>query len=65
LTRFMLAHGDDRQPATIVHWVRRMASGEARVSGEMRVLLAMMASMHESSALTFSPEETGGVDGTE
>jgi hypothetical protein len=34
--------GDDRKPATILRHVQRMANGEARVSGEMRVILSMM-----------------------
>lgn len=43
LVRLMLAHGDDRQPATILRTLRRMASGEARVSGEIRALLGVLA----------------------
>ena len=39
LARLMKKHGDDRQPATILRNIQRMANGEARVSGEMRVLL--------------------------
>ena len=40
--RLMQRYGDDRQPATILRSVQRMAAGEARVSGEMRVLLTFM-----------------------
>ena len=39
LARVMQKHGDDRTFETIQRNLRRMASGEARVSGEMRVLL--------------------------
>ncbi len=42
MARLMKHKGDDRQPATIARHMRRMATGEARVSGEMRVILTMM-----------------------
>lgn len=38
----MKKNGDDRQLETILRRIQRMASGEARVSGEMRVLLTFM-----------------------
>ena len=48
LTRLMLEHGDDRQPATIMRTLSRMASGDARVSGEMRALLGTLEAVrHE------------------
>jgi hypothetical protein len=40
--RLMKKNGDDRKPETILRNTQRMASGEARVSGEMRVLLTFM-----------------------
>jgi hypothetical protein len=40
--KWMKRRGDDRPPANILRHVQRMASGEARVSGEMRVILSMM-----------------------
>jgi hypothetical protein len=40
--RLLKRKGDDRQPDTIIHNLRRMAAGDARVSGEMRVILTMM-----------------------
>lgn len=40
--KWLKKRGDDRQPGTILRHVQRMANGEARVSGEMRVILAMM-----------------------
>lgn len=40
--KLMKRKGDDRQPATILRNIQRMALGEARVSGEMRVIIAMM-----------------------
>lgn len=40
--RWMRERGDDRKPEAIERHVRRMANGEARISGEMRVILAMM-----------------------
>ena len=43
LARLMHRKGDDRQPATILRTIQRMATGEARVSGEMRVILTMMS----------------------
>jgi hypothetical protein len=42
MVRLMKREGDDRQPETIARHLRRMATGEARVSGEMRVILTMM-----------------------
>jgi hypothetical protein len=42
MARLMKRKGDDRVPATIERHMRRMANGEARVSGEMRVILTMM-----------------------
>ena len=44
LARAMIDNGDDRQFDTIVRGLRRMATGEARVSSEMRALLTMMRS---------------------
>lgn len=45
LARLMLANGDDRQLATILRTLGRMASGEARVSGEMRALLGLLSGL--------------------
>jgi hypothetical protein len=42
MARLMKRKGDDRNPETIARHMRRMANGEARVSGEMRVILMMM-----------------------
>jgi hypothetical protein len=42
MARLMKRKGDDRQLATIERTIRRMACGDARVSGEMRVILTMM-----------------------
>lgn len=42
LARTMIRHGDDRQFDTILRSLRRMASGDARVSGEMRAMLDML-----------------------
>ncbi len=42
LARLMQRKGDDRKPATILRTIQRMATGDARVSGEMRVILTMM-----------------------
>lgn len=41
LARWMQRLGDDRKPANILRSIQRMASGDARVSGEMRVLLTL------------------------
>jgi hypothetical protein len=40
--KWLQRRGDDRKPATILRHIQRMATGEARVSGEMRVILSMM-----------------------
>ena len=52
LARLMLEHGDDRQKATILRSLSRMASGEARVSGEMRALLGTLdrTGQHKAAA---------------
>ena len=42
LARLMLDLGDDRQLATILRCLSRMASGEARVAGEMRAFLGIL-----------------------
>lgn len=42
LAKWLAKRGDDRKPGTILRHVQRMANGEARVSGEMRVILSMM-----------------------
>ncbi len=57
LTRLMLDLGDDRREATIARCVSRMASGEARVSGEMRALLGLL-DRHKSD-LQPSPQLAG------
>ena len=60
LARLMIAHGDDRQFATILRSVGRMASGEARVSGEMRALLGMLQEARSTSARDGQgPDHTG------
>ena len=60
LARLMLAHGDDRQFATILRSVGRMASGEARVSGEMRALLGMLEEARFTSVRDGrGPDHTG------
>jgi hypothetical protein len=40
--RVLQRNGDDRKPEAILRSIQRMANGEARVSGEMRVLLNVM-----------------------
>ncbi len=42
MARLMMRNGDDRKLNTIERTIRRMANGEARVSGEMRVVLTML-----------------------
>jgi hypothetical protein len=39
--RIMKRLGDDREKATIQRHVQRMATGEARISGEMRVIMSI------------------------
>ena len=50
MARLMKRKGDDRQPQTIARNIRRMATGEARVSGEMRVILTMMKRAKDRAA---------------
>jgi hypothetical protein len=49
LARLMKRKGDDRQPKTILRNIQRMAVGEARVPGEMRVLLTMLRTGKEKA----------------
>lgn len=54
LARLLQRNGDDRQPATILRHIQRMATGEARVSGEMRVILTFLRNgrrRHEEKAV--------------
>jgi hypothetical protein len=39
LARLMKRCGDDREQGNILRSIQRMAAGDARISGEMRVLL--------------------------
>jgi hypothetical protein len=50
LARLMLDRGDDRQMTTILRSLSRMASGDARVSGEMRALLGVLSETRPSGA---------------
>lgn len=58
LARLMISLGDDRTIETIERMLRRMASGEARVSGEMRSLLGLA----EASFATPEPKPESKVD---
>ena len=49
LARLMLERGDDRQIGTILRTLSRMASGDARVSGEMRALLGTLERQQPAS----------------
>lgn len=40
--RWLAENGDTRPPVTIACGVRRMANGEAKVSGELRVLMSLL-----------------------
>lgn len=42
MARLMLRNGDDRLPETVARNNRRIANGNARLSGEMRVVLTML-----------------------
>jgi hypothetical protein len=56
LARLMLERGDDRQMATILRSLSRMASGDARVSGEMRALLGVLEEMGRNAHQTNASE---------
>lgn len=64
LARRMIAAGDDRQLTTIVRTLSRMASGDARVSGEMRALLSvlsergMLEKQHATEEVSHNQERT-------
>jgi hypothetical protein len=47
LSTIMKRHGDDRPRQNIRRNLRRMATGEARVSGEMRAILNILAFLKE------------------
>ena len=42
--------GDDRQRGTILRHVQRIASGEARISGEMRVIMTIFRNSRRKRA---------------
>ena len=43
LARLMKLCGDDRTPRNILRSIQRMGAGDVRISGEMRVLLHVLA----------------------
>jgi len=49
LARLMIERGDDRQFRTILRSLGRMASGDSRVSGEMRALLGILKSLRKEA----------------
>jgi hypothetical protein len=61
LARLMERNGDDRKAATILRNIQRMANGEARVSGEMRVILTMISRAQKkrakAAAVSGAPDE--------
>ena len=50
LARLMKDWGDDRTPRNILRSIRRMGAGDVRVSGEMRVLLHVLAEARRRKA---------------
>ena len=50
LCRLLMRLGDDRKERTILRHLGRMANGEARVSGEMKALLGMIANGRAKAA---------------
>ncbi len=50
LARLMIERGDDRQMTTVLRSLSRMASGDARVSGEMRALLGTLEATQSVAA---------------
>lgn len=50
LVRFMMRNGDDRAPTTIDRGIHRIAIGETRLSGEMRVVLTMLRNSRAKAA---------------
>jgi hypothetical protein len=56
LARLMVDLGDDRELSTVARSIQRMASGEHRISGEMRALINMLnrAAQLQNAALPFN-----------
>lgn len=50
LARTMIGMGDDRPMHTILRGIQRMRTGKHRISGEMRVLLNLIAHKQEYDA---------------
>jgi hypothetical protein len=48
--RTLRCMGDDRQPGTILRHMQRMATGEARISGEMRVIMTILRQSRKKRA---------------
>jgi hypothetical protein len=47
---WLMRHGDGRGERTILRSIQRMSAGDARVSGEMRVILTMLLQSHQKRA---------------
>ncbi len=54
LARLMKRCGDDRTPRNILRSIQRMGAGDVRVSGEMRVLLHVLAQARRRNAEEWS-----------
>ena len=65
MARLMKRKGDDRKLPTIERHMRRMANGEARVSGEMRVVLTMMRAGKRKSEKRIAEKALRGEEGQE
>lgn len=50
--------GDDRADGTILRHVQRMATGEARISGEMRVIMSIFRNSRRKQAAAARKEAT-------
>ena len=50
LARRMKQLGDDRDEKNILRSIQRMVAGDARVSGEMRALLGLLAESRDQAA---------------
>jgi hypothetical protein len=63
--KWLKRRGDDRKDATILRHVQRMANGEARVSGEMRVILSMMRAGAKGKARKPGGQTAGAPSGSD
>ena len=60
LARIMQVYGDDRIEQTIARNIRSMLAGSIRISGEIKAILNMLASLKEAGLMPDDPKGKSG-----